>query len=104
MQSGRCSNSNKSLIAQIFLSVKKPQCTLEDLFFFNFAVSGSEDLLLLLAYTVMKAQATEMYSEFEFISALLPEALIRGEAGYVLATLQTSLNYLIELKGPPEIK
>lgn len=61
--------------------------------------SGSEDLLLLMAYVVMRAQAVGIYSEFEYISALLPEALIRGEAGYVLATLQTSLNYIIELKG-----
>lgn len=58
---------------------------------------GSEDLLLLLAYVVIRAQPTAIYSEFAFVSELIPEEVLRGEFGYVLATLQTCIHHIEQL-------
>ena len=56
---------------------------------------GSEDLLLLSAYVIVRGHVPDLASQLTFISKLVPEELIRGEAGYVLATIQTSLDYAV---------
>lgn len=55
---------------------------------------GSEDLVLLLSWVIVQAQIPNMISFFDIVSQFLPEDLIRGQAGYVLATMQTSLDYI----------
>ena len=55
---------------------------------------GSEDLVLLLSWVIVQAQVPNMITFFALISEFLPEELIRGQAGYVLATLQTCLDYI----------
>lgn len=55
---------------------------------------GSEDLVLLLSWVIVQAQIHNMISFFDIISQFLPEELIRGQAGYVLATIQTCLDYI----------
>lgn len=54
---------------------------------------GSDDLLLLSSYVLVRAQIADLPSQLMFLSKLVPEELIRGEAGYVLATYQTALEY-----------
>lgn len=56
---------------------------------------GSEDLLLLCAYVILRAAIPDLSSQLNYISKLVPEELIRGEAGYSLATVQTSLDYAL---------
>lgn len=58
---------------------------------------GSEDLLLLSAYVLVRSHVPDLSSQLMFISELVPEELVRGEAGYVLATMQTSLDYILGL-------
>lgn len=60
---------------------------------------GSEDLLLLMAYVLVRAQIPDLASQLMFIARLVPEELVKGEPGYVLATVQTSLEYVL---GQPE--
>lgn len=55
---------------------------------------GSEDLVLLLSWVIVQAQITNMISFFDIVSQFLPEELIRGQSGYVLATIQTCLDYI----------
>lgn len=56
---------------------------------------GSEDLLLLTAYVLVRSGISDLFTQMTFISKLVPDELIRGEAGYVLATIQTALDYAI---------
>jgi hypothetical protein len=56
---------------------------------------GSEDLLLLMAYVLVRAGVPDLASQLLFISKLVPDELIRGEAGYVLATTQTAMEYAL---------
>lgn len=60
---------------------------------------GSEDLVLLLSWVIVQAQIPNMISFFDIISQFLPEELIRGQAGYVLATIQTCLDYIESLNS-----
>lgn len=62
------------------------------------AMIGSEDLVLLLSYVLVKAQVRDIFSHFSFMSDLLPEGLLRGQAGYVLATLQTCFDFISTIK------
>lgn len=62
------------------------------------AMIGSEDLVLLLSYVLVKAQVRDIFTHFSFMSDLLPEGLLRGQAGYVLATLQTCLDFISTIK------
>ncbi len=62
------------------------------------AMIGSEDLVLLLAYVLVRAQVVDLSAQFNFMSELLPEPLLRGQAGYVLATLQTSMDFISSFK------
>ncbi|MBN8091252.1 hypothetical protein, partial [Vibrio vulnificus] len=58
------------------------------------ALIGSEDLVLLLSYALVRAQVFDISAQFAFVSELLPEPLLRGQAGYVLATLQTCIDFI----------
>lgn len=55
---------------------------------------GSEDLVLLLSWVIVQAQIPKMITLFSLISEFLPQDLIRGQAGYILATMQTCLDYI----------
>lgn len=63
------------------------------------AALGSEDLLTLFAYVLVRAQVPDLHAQLAFISELIPEEMIRGEAGYMLATVQTSLLYIEQHGG-----
>jgi hypothetical protein len=56
---------------------------------------GSEDLLMLMAYVLVRASVPDLASQMMFISKFVPDELIRGEAGYVLATTQTAMDYAL---------
>ena len=58
---------------------------------------GSEDLVLLLSWIIIQAQIPGMNSFFAIVSEFLPDELIRGQAGYVLATIQTAMDYIKSL-------
>ena len=58
---------------------------------------GSEDLILLLSWIIIQAQIPHMNSFFASVSEFLPDELIRGQAGYVLATIQTAMDYIKSL-------
>lgn len=58
------------------------------------SIIGSEDLVLLLSWVIVQAQIPNILTFFAIISEFLPEDLIRGQAGYVLATLQTCIDYI----------
>ena len=55
---------------------------------------GSEDLVLLLSWVIVQAQVPNLATFFSIVSEFLPEELIRGQAGYVLATIQTCLDFI----------
>lgn len=59
---------------------------------------GSEDLVLLLSYVIVRAQVSDLFAQFSFMGELLPEPLLRGQAGYVLATLQTCMDFISSIK------
>lgn len=52
---------------------------------------GSEDLVLLCQYIIIRASVPFFFSELSFISEFIPENYIMGEEGYVLATFQSAL-------------
>lgn len=58
---------------------------------------GSEDLLLLLSFVLTRACPTDIHSQFMFMSELIPEEILRGESGYVLATLHTAIGHIENL-------
>ena len=62
------------------------------------ALIGSEDLVLLLSYVLVRAQVPDLSGQFSFMIELLPEPLLRGQAGYVLATLQTCIDFISSIK------
>lgn len=55
---------------------------------------GSEDLVLLLSWIIIQAQVPDIFTQFAIMSEFLPEDLIRCQAGYVLATVQTCLDFI----------
>ena len=58
---------------------------------------GSEDLVLLLSWIIIQSQIPNINSFFAIVSEFLPDELIRGQAGYVLATIQTAMDYIKSL-------
>lgn len=58
---------------------------------------GSEDLLVLLAFVMVRGRVPHLMSEFHFIADLIPEEILKGESGYVLATFQTSIHYIEQI-------
>lgn len=59
---------------------------------------GGEDLLRLFAMTIIRASPLPtLLADLFFIGELCPEALLRGEAGYVLATVSGAVEYLMHL-------
>lgn len=59
---------------------------------------GGEDLLRLFAMTIIRAAPLPtLLADLFFIGELCPEALLRGEAGYVLATVSGAVEYLMHL-------
>lgn len=59
---------------------------------------GGEDLLRLFATTIIRASPLPtLLADLFFIGELCPEVLLRGEAGYVLATVSGATEYLMHL-------
>lgn len=59
--------------------------------------SGSEQLILLFTFALVKAQIWQLSSEFACMSNFLAEELLAGQAGYALATFQTCLDHVHSL-------
>lgn len=58
---------------------------------------GGEDLLRLYAYAVVRSAVPTLLADLQFVNEFCPEALLRGEAGYVLATANGAVEYLQHL-------
>lgn len=58
---------------------------------------GGEDLLRLYAYAVVRSAVPTLLTDLQFVNEFCPEALLRGEAGYVLATANGAVEYLQHL-------
>ena len=59
---------------------------------------GGEDLLRLFAMTIiLLSPLPTLLADLFFIGELCPEVLLRGEAGYVLATVSGATEYLMHL-------
>lgn len=56
---------------------------------------GSEELLLLMAYAIVCAQVPRLAAELTFVAEMIPEEIVSGEEGFVLATVETALDYVI---------
>ena len=56
---------------------------------------GTDDLLPIVCFTVLRSCSPQLLSECEMIGSLLPENVLFGETGFCLSTVQTALNYLI---------
>lgn len=65
---------------------------------------GGEDLMRLLALLMVRQPLPMAYSaQAAFIADLVPERLLRGEAGYLLATLQSAIDFVEQVDlVPPE--
>jgi hypothetical protein len=59
----------------------------------DFAI-GSDDLLPIFEYVVLMSHVPFILSEVMFVEEFLAEHLLSGAEGFVVATLQTALNYL----------
>ena len=55
---------------------------------------GGEDLLRLHAMSIIKYLPGDLLSELHLIGELVPESVLRGEAGYVLATFNGAIEFL----------
>ncbi len=55
----------------------------------------------MMAYVLVACNIPDMYSQMAFITAFVPEEAIRGESGYVLATIQTSMDHICNLTISP---
>ena len=55
---------------------------------------GTDDLLPIVCFTVLRSYMPQLLSECEMIGSLLPENVLFGETGFCLSTVQTALNYL----------
>jgi hypothetical protein len=55
---------------------------------------GSDHLLPIFEYVMVKAQVPFILSEVLFVEEFLTENVMRGAEGFIVATLQTALNYL----------
>ena len=56
---------------------------------------GTDDLLPIVCFAVLRSCTPQLLSECEMIGSLLPENALFGEVGFCLSTIQTALNYLI---------
>ena len=56
---------------------------------------GTDDLLPIVCFTVLRSCSPQLLSECEMIGSLLPENVLFGETGFCLSTVQTALNYLV---------
>ena len=56
---------------------------------------GTDDLLPIVCFTVLRSCTPQLLSECEMIGSLLPENALFGETGFCLSTIQTALNYLV---------
>ena len=55
---------------------------------------GTDDLLPIVCFTVLRSCTPQLLSECEIIGSLLPENVLFGETGFCLSTVQTALDYL----------
>jgi len=55
--------------------------------------------LLLLSYVMVRTRPSSIHSEFAFVSELVPEEILRGESGYVLATVHTCINHVLDIES-----
>jgi hypothetical protein len=59
---------------------------------------GGEELMRLLALVLLRSPVgLSMPGEAAFIADLVPEGVLRGESGYVLATLQSAIDFISQL-------
>jgi hypothetical protein len=59
---------------------------------------GGEELMRLVAVCLVRSPVSlHMPAEVAFVADLVPESLLRGEAGYVLATLQAAIDFVQHL-------
>ncbi|KAI6654537.1 VPS9 domain-containing protein 1 [Oopsacas minuta] len=56
---------------------------------------GTDDLLPIVCFIVLRSCTPQLLSECEMIGSLLPENALFGETGFCLSTVQTALNYLV---------
>lgn len=59
------------------------------------ASRGADDLLPIMTYVVVKARIPALYSEAMLMQDLMSEKAAMEIGGYSLATLQTSLSYVL---------
>jgi len=52
----------------------------------------------LITYVVLKAKIPHVYIEMKFIEYFIDEQKVIGEEGWLLATLNSSLNFLLDFK------
>ena len=57
---------------------------------------GCDDLILLLTHCVLSAGREDILLDVAFMGAFIPESRLLGEEGYVLATLQTAVEFLLQ--------
>ena len=59
---------------------------------------GAEDLLPLMVYVVVRSRMSLLPAELAFIAEFLPPAMLYGQEGYALTTMQCACHVALELR------
>jgi hypothetical protein len=62
---------------------------------------GADDFLPLLTYALIQLDLPFFYSDLLFIADFIDESMLLGKAGYLLASAQTSIQYILTLNYEP---
>jgi hypothetical protein len=59
---------------------------------------GAEELVPILCFVIVKANISSLYSELQLLGDFIEQSAMIGEVGYVLASFQTCVEYLLQFK------
>eukprot|EP01122_Echinamoeba_exundans_P004755 TRINITY_DN14996_c0_g1_i1.p1 TRINITY_DN14996_c0_g1~~TRINITY_DN14996_c0_g1_i1.p1 ORF type:complete len:1018 (+),score=209.81 TRINITY_DN14996_c0_g1_i1:71-3124(+) len=62
---------------------------------------GADDFLPLLTYALIQLDVQYFYSDLLFIADFIDESMLLGKAGYLLASAQTAIQYILSLNYEP---
>ena len=64
-----------------------------------FGPRGSDDLLPMLVYCILKSRTKFLCAECHFVTKFVAESDLMGEKGYALASFETALEYIVRTPG-----
>lgn len=63
---------------------------------------GADDFLPLLTYALIQMDLPFFYSDLLFVADFIDESMLLGKAGYLLASAQTAIQYIVSLAYDPK--